>query len=156
MKTLAALLLAPLLLSTSAFAGVQWVGNIKIKETRRGSRYETEYRGEPIEINLCDYGVFNIQLEVYKPGVTDTNSPAWQNINASMRTVQEDNGKVIREGRPNVVGRRGNNAVYDLDISTVAPSAVTGLDPASQKASLEISFDGQEALSIPLNFSCRN
>lgn len=97
-----------------------------------------------------------MRLEAYKPGVTDANGSIWQEIDADARTYQNATGNIIGATRPNVVGRRGNNAVYQIALQPLSPSAVTGLDPASKDATLEVAFDGKTMVSIPVQFSCEN
>lgn len=124
MRYLAALFCLASLTATSAFAGADWVGNAKLKVNRRGSNYESNISARGLDVNLCDYGTRRIELEVYQAGVTDTDSAVWEKIDASMQTVQNETGKVIKEGRPRVIGRSGNNAVYEIYLPGISPDSV--------------------------------
>ena len=145
------------LLSVSAQADVSWAGNTRFSVVRRGNYSSGSLEGQTLNINICDYGTYTLTFEAYKPGVTDVaNSSVWQNINAQMRLVQDSTGVAISGGSPSVTGQSGNNAVYSISLRSIAPQAVTGLDPNSEHTHLFISLDGNQTLSIPIHFACVN
>ena len=152
------LCLAALLVVSFAQANEPWVGDVQVRLVHRGSDTTTAFDGQPVVYNLADYNTFSISFEYYQQGVTDTPGIAvWQSVDAQVQLVKDSTQEVINSGTIPVVGNDGNNVVYNIRLVTLNPTTVASLDPEMQnrqtmKTHLNITLNGNQVLSIPINY----
>jgi len=136
----------------------EWVGNVEVKRNRRGENNNYKFDGNAIDKNISDYDVTEIDFEYFKAGATEPGHSTWQMIDAKAQAVSDSTGKVFNEGALPIVSHAGNNAVYKIDLNALEPDHVAGLDPEirgghTMHAHINVMMNGQQVLSIPVNFS---